>query len=48
MTVHCDETQLQEQPEVLVEGDSWFSYWIPGNGNLVDRFDAIFDNSRVI
>jgi hypothetical protein len=48
MTVHWDETQLQEQPEVLVEGDSWFSYWIPGNGNLVDRFDAIFDNSRVI
>jgi hypothetical protein len=48
MTVHWDETQLQEQPEVLVEGDSWFSYWIPGNGNLVDRFDAIFDSSRVI
>lgn len=26
-------------PDVLAEGDSWFSYWIPGNGNLIDRFN---------
>ncbi len=48
MTIYWDETQLDEQPEVLVEGDSWVSYWIPGNGNLVDRFDDAFDASRVI
>ena len=48
MTIYWDETQLDEEPEVLVEGDSWFSYWIPGNGNLVDRFDETFDKSRVI
>jgi lysophospholipase L1-like esterase len=48
MTIFWDETQLDEQPEVLVEGDSWVSYWIPGNGNLVDRFDDAFDASRVI
>jgi hypothetical protein len=48
MTIYWDETLLDQQPEVLVEGDSWVSYWIPGNGNLVDRFDDAFDGERVI
>ena len=48
MTIYWDETQLDEQPEVLVEGDSWVSYWIPPDGNLVDRFDDIFESERVI
>jgi hypothetical protein len=48
MTIYWDETQLDEQPDVLVEGDSWFSYWIPPDGNLVDRFDDTFDGERVI
>ena len=42
MTVYWDESLMVEDhrsPDVLAEGDSWFSYWIPGNGNLVDRFD---------
>lgn len=42
MTIFWNETTMQEQnlsPQVLMEGDSWFSYWIPGNGNLANRFD---------
>ncbi|OGA40529.1 MAG: hypothetical protein A3G24_18670 [Betaproteobacteria bacterium RIFCSPLOWO2_12_FULL_62_13] len=42
MTVYWDEGLMQDDhrsPEVLAEGDSWFSYWIPGNGNLINRFD---------
>ena len=42
MTLYWDEDFMNDQhaePEVLMEGDSWFSYWIPGNGNLANRFD---------
>ena len=42
MTIYWDEDFMNEQhdePQVLMEGDSWFSYWIPGNGNLANRFD---------
>ncbi|MBI3045903.1 MAG: SGNH/GDSL hydrolase family protein [Betaproteobacteria bacterium] len=42
MAVYWDEGLMQDEgrsPDVLAEGDSWFSYWIPGNGNLMDRFD---------
>ncbi len=48
MTVYWDETMLDEQPEVLAEGDSWFSYWIPGNGNLVNCFDESLGGRRII
>lgn len=40
--LYWDESLMQEEarsPDVLAEGDSWFSYWIPGNGNLMDRFN---------
>lgn len=40
--IYWDESLMQEQgrsPDVLAEGDSWFSYWIPGDGNLMDRFN---------
>lgn len=42
MAVYWDEGLMQDDhrsPDVLAEGDSWFSYWIPGNGNLINRFD---------
>lgn len=42
MTVYWDGELMEEDhrsPDVLAEGDSWFSYWIPGNGNLIDRFN---------
>ena len=42
MTVYWDESLMEEDhrsPDVLAEGDSWFSYWIPGNGNLIDRIN---------
>lgn len=51
MTVYWDESLLAqngESPEILAEGDSWFSYWIPGNGNLIDRLDKALDGERVI
>ena len=41
--LYWDERLMQDQgrsPDVLAEGDSWFSYWIPGNGNLMNRFDS--------
>lgn len=42
MAVYWDESLMQDEhrsPDVLAEGDSWFSYWIPGDGNLINRFD---------
>src|SRR5688572_31557404 len=42
MAVYWDESLMVQEhrsPGVLAEGDSWFSYWIPGNGNLIDRFN---------
>jgi hypothetical protein len=42
VTVYWDDSRMQQDyrsPEVLAEGDSWFSYWIPGNGNLIDRIN---------
>lgn len=42
MAVYWEESVMMEDhrsPDVLAEGDSWFSYWIPGNGNLINRFD---------
>jgi hypothetical protein len=42
VTVYWDDSLLEQDhrsPDVLAEGDSWFSYWIPGNGNLIDRIN---------
>lgn len=51
MTVYWDESLLApdgESPDILAEGDSWFSYWIPGNGNLIDRLDKALGGDEVI
>jgi hypothetical protein len=51
MAVYWDESLLGpdgESPDILAEGDSWFSYWIPGNGNLIDRLDKALGGDHVI
>ncbi len=43
MTVYWDESVMQDAgaiPDVLAEGDSWFSYWLPKEGNLLNQIDA--------
>lgn len=42
MTVYWDEIVMQEAgviPDILAEGDSWFSYWLPNEGNLLNQID---------
>jgi hypothetical protein len=45
MTIYWDEdwmTAEHARPDILAEGDSWFSYWIPGNGNLINQIDLVW------
>ena len=42
MTVYWDEGVMQDAgaiPDILAEGDSWFSYWLPNEGNLLNQID---------
>lgn len=51
MTIYWNEHDMQDaavSPQILAEGDSWFSYWIPGTGNLLNKIDALWGSGRTI
>jgi len=51
MTIYWNENEMQEagiSPQILAEGDSWFSYWIPGTGNLLNKIDKLWGGARTI
>ncbi len=43
-----DMTNNNHFPEILCEGDSWFSYPLPPAGNLVNEFDNIYFTGKSI
>jgi len=48
MPINQHDKKLSWEDWVLAEGDSWFSYWIPGTGNLLDKIDSLWDGDKSI